>query len=135
MIVQYQYVTWSPPNLTADEELEFGRQIALVGREHFVREFRKSIAKAKPQAQKTGITSWPPAGRWAFVIIFGGFILFGLSLMTGSDWGRLFGRMIPLLVIVLGIYFVSVHFATRRFEKWIDSLVARYAAHVARGGS
>ena len=38
--VQYQYVTWNPPTLTEEQEVELGRQIALVGRDHFVREFR-----------------------------------------------------------------------------------------------
>ena len=134
MIVQYQYVTWSPANLTDEEELELGRQIALVGRDHFVRDFRKSIGKTKPQQQKTGIAAWSPGARWSFIIVFGGLMLYGLTLMTERDWGRLFARLIPLMVIVLGIYFVSVHFATRKFERWIDRLVGRYAAHVARGG-
>ena len=135
MIVQYQYITWNPPHLTEAEELEFGRQIALVGREHFVREFRKSIGKTKPQQEKTGIAAWSPGARWTFIVVFGGIMLFGLTQMTERDWGHLFARMIPLMVIVLGIYFVSVYFATRKFGKWIDHLVARYAAHVARGGT
>jgi phosphotransferase system glucose/maltose/N-acetylglucosamine-specific IIC component len=61
-------------------------------------------------------------------------MLYGLTLMTERDWGHLFASLIPLMVIVLAIYFVSFYFATRKFEKWIDRLVARYAAHVARGG-
>ena len=36
----------SPAPEPKQEELELGRQIALVGREHFVREFRKSIGKS-----------------------------------------------------------------------------------------
>jgi hypothetical protein len=130
MMVQYSYVTWSPPSLTESQELELGRQIALVGREHFVREFRKSIGKSQ-QPRKGGIADWPPAARWAFIVVFGGFILFGLAQMDESAWRGL----VALLVMVLGIYFVSVYFATRKFERWIDRLVARYAAHVARGGT
>jgi hypothetical protein len=96
MIAQYQYITWNPPHLTEAEELEFGRQIALVGRDHFIREFRNSAGKTKPQQEKTGIAAWSPAARWAFSIGFGGFVLFGLSLMTARDWGHLFNRLFIL---------------------------------------
>ena len=131
MLVQYQYVTWSPPNLTDADELELGRQIALLGREHFVRDFRPSIGKAKPNHQRQGgIGSWPPFARWAYITVFSSLCLFGLALM---DWRARRG-LFAAIVMVLGIYFVSVYFATRKFEKWIDRLVARYAAHVARGG-
>jgi len=131
MVVQYKYITWNPPNLTQAEELELGREIALVGREHFVREFRKSINRGKPQQQKTGIAAWPTGARWTFLVVFGGLMLFGLSQMTDRDWGDMARHIIPIMVIVFSIYFASVYFATRKFERWIDRLVARYAAHVA----
>jgi len=124
-------VTWNPPLLTPEQELEFGRQIALVGREHFVRDFRNSIGKTKPPQEKAGIAAWPPIVRWAFVIVVGAFLLFGLTLMTDRDWSRLFAY----LIFIVGVYLVSVYLATRKFEKWIDGLVAKYAAHVARGGN
>jgi hypothetical protein len=129
MIVQYQYVTWSPPSLTDEEELEYGRQIALVGREHFVREFRKSILGSQ-QPKEGGISSWHPAARWAFTAAFVSLMLFGLTLMNERQWSG----MIMLMIMALAIYFVSAYFAARKYEKWIDHLVARYAAHVARGG-
>lgn len=133
MIVQYQYVIWSPPQLTEAQELELGRQIALVGRDHFVREFRKSIGKTKVGRKKTGIAAWPSGARWAFIVVFGGLMLFGALQMTGREWGQLFARMIVLSVFVLAIWFVSVYLAAQKFERWIDHLVAKYAAHVARG--
>jgi len=132
--VTYSYVTWNPPNLSDVEELELGRQIALVGREHFIREFRKSIGKRQQQQQKVGIAAWSPGARWTFIIVFVGLAIFGLSQMTEREWRSLSLRIIAILVVVLSIYFVSVYFATCKFEKWIDHLVSRYAAHVARGG-
>ena len=134
MIVQYQYITWNPPHLSEAEELELGRQIALVGREHFVKEFRKSIGKSAAESYQTRYANPSPA-RKAFTYIILGISAVGLFLMTKKDWGNMMARLIPLLVIVLGIYLISLYLATRKFERWIDHLVARYAAHVARGGT
>lgn len=158
MIVQYQYITWNPPHLTEEQELELGRQIALVGREHFVREFRKSIGKSAAQAHQARQSSPPPARdaaassplrrtlkaldnglQWAGVVFIVALVVVGLVMMTGRDLEQIFARMIPVMIpamiIVLGIWFGSVYFATRKFERWIDHLVAKYAAHVARGGT
>ena len=154
MIVQYQYITWNPPHLTDEEELELGRQIALVGREHFVREFRKSIGKSAAQAYQARQSSPTPARddadlsplrrtlkaldnglQWAGVVFIVVMVVVGLVLMTGRDLEQIFARMIPVMLIVLAIWFGSVHIATRKFERWIDHLVAKYAAHVARGGT
>ncbi len=134
MIVQYQYILWNPPHLTEAEELEFGRRIALVGRDHFVREFRESIGKAKPHQPKTDTPALSPGAAWACLIVVGGLSLFGLTSMTEREWRRMSFLIILVMVIVLSIYFGSVYLATRKFELWIDKLVAKYAAHVARGG-
>jgi hypothetical protein len=154
MIVYYQYIRWSPPHLTETEELELGRQIALMGREHFVREFRKSISKsaARVNEARHPVSSPPRENKdsspvrktlgalndglqWAGVVVFFVIVASGLVLMTGTDWGRLVAAIIPLSVIVLSIYFVSLYLAMRKFERWTDHLVAGYAAHVARGGT
>jgi len=122
--VRYSYVTWNPPHLTEDEELSLGRQIAAQGREHFVTEFRKSIGKPKGQQQRQ------PASplKIFFAIIF---FVVCFAVIIGAG---LFPVCAVLIIFVTGIYLVSVHFATRKFEKWTDRLIARYAAHVARGG-
>ena len=123
MMVPYRYITWRPPHLADEEELELGRQIAVQGREHFVAAFRKSIAKPTGQPER------PPASPLTifFAILF--FVVcFWVIISTG-----MFPHVAVLLVMFSGIYLVSVHFATRKFENWIDRLVAKYAAHVARG--
>jgi len=159
MIVQYQYITWSPPNLSEAEEVELGRQIALVGREHFVREFRKSIGKTAAsvsQARHPDFSLTPQQNnsspvrkafkaidqglQWAGVFFILGLIVVGIVILTlKGDWGNLLARVmiaaIPVIIVVVGIYLASVYLATQKFEKWIDHLVARYAAYVARGGS
>ena len=130
MIVQYPYITWSPPRLTPEEAIELGRQIARDGRENFEREFRKSLGKAKPQQRQTGIQKWPAPARYALLVAVVALCLCGVASMPAREWTRLF----VLMVMVLGIYGISAWSAYRRFCKWVDYLIANYAAHVARGG-
>ena len=115
--------------MTQEDAIEFGRQIAMNGRENFVREFRKSLGKAKPQRQQSGIQNWPASARYALMLAVLALCLFGLASMPAREWVRLF----VLMVMVMGIYGFSAWFAYRRFCKWVDYLIANYAAHVARG--
>jgi Flp pilus assembly protein TadB len=121
--VKYSYVTWDPPYLSEEEELALGRQIAAQGREQFVAEFRKRMWKRKGQPK-----SQPASPLKIFFAIL--FFIACISFIVAVGKGPL---LVFLLVMVLGIYFVSMHFATRKFEKWVDRLVAKYAAHVAKG--
>lgn len=124
MIVSYSYVTWDPPHLTADEELSLGREIAIKGREQFVAEFRANIGK-QPSDQQ----GQPASPLRVFVTII--FLVGCLAVIVSA------GMFLPVAVIIVfvtGIYLVSVHIATRKFEKWVDRLIARYAAHIALGG-
>jgi hypothetical protein len=130
MIVQYAYISWSAPRLTQEEAIELGRQIAMNGRESFVREFRKSLSKVKPEQQQGGIQNWPAVARYAVLIAVLALCFFGLTAMPAREWVRMF----ILMAIVMCIYGMSAWFAYRRFCKWVDYLIANYAAHVARGG-
>ena len=122
--IRYSYISWEPPKLTDEEELAMGREIAAQGREHFVAEFRKSIGRRKGQPERQ------PA---APLKIFGAILFFvvGISFIVAVGMGPflVFG-----IVVITGIYLLSMHFATRKFERWIDHLVAKYAAYVAKGG-
>ena len=128
MVVQYSYITWTPPRLAPEEALELGRQIAIRGRETFITEFRQSMGKCKPQQAKQ-LEKTTPA-RYIFNICILVLVLFGLFTMPGREWGRMF----VLILIFSAVYGISAWFAYRRFCKWVDYLVANYAAHVARGG-
>jgi hypothetical protein len=114
--------------------LELGRRIAALGREQFEREFRESIKKAhlKNQPPRTGIRAWPEEVRYAIlVVLFGGMFLF---LAKEGLAERFMVGVVPLVVMVALVYYGSVFFAVRRFNKWVDALIAAYAGHVARGG-
>jgi hypothetical protein len=128
MIVRYSYISWNPPRLAPAEAIELGRQIALQGREPFIREFRKSLAKPTPQQQRNSFKTWPAPARYALLIAVLALCLFGLVSMPAREWGRL----VLLMAMVMGIYGVSAWLAYRRFSKWVDYLIANYAAHIAK---
>jgi len=133
MIVNYPYISWSAPSLTEREELELGRRIAEVGEKQFEREFRESIRRArlKNQPPRTGIAAWPEEIRYSILalLLVGG----GISLVCAGLVRQFIGRAIPLCLAGVIIYYGSVFLAVRRFNKWVHSLVAKYAKHVAMG--
>ena len=122
--VRYSYVTWNPPHLTNEEELALGRQIAAQGRESFVADFRKNIGKPKGQVERKPATPL----KMFFAIIF---FVVCFAVIIGAG---LFPFCAVIIIFITGIYLVSMHFATRKFEKWVDMLIAKYAAYVAKGG-
>ena len=166
LIIRYHTLDWTPPILSQDEEIELGRQIALVGRDHFMREFRKSLKLAKPPPPPTQPPPPPVTSpktypalilhiittviAWVYLTILVlaliAFILlliwglFNISDFTIStrEWRYILVKIgvttAIVSVFVAGHYAISAWLAQRRYSRWIDSLVTRYAAHIARGG-
>ena len=141
----YSYISWNPPKLTEQEELELGRQIAIQGREHWVKEFRRSLgkslqehAKKNPYESMNYTKNWNPVVRRIFNVALAIMVLAGLCLMSEKDWkdlgARILSLLIPGAIIITAILLFSYHRATRKFDSWVDYLVAKYAAHVAKGG-
>lgn len=122
--VRYTYFMWFPPKLSEEEELAYGRKIAAEGRDKFVNEFRKNMWKSQEHENTT-----PASPLKIFLIIL--LFIAGIYFIFQIGKGPVF---VTLMLIVLGIYFVSMHLAARSFEKWVDSLIGKYAAHIARGG-
>jgi len=89
-----------------------------------VAEFRKSIGRRKGQPERQ-----PASPLKIFIAIL--FFVGGISFVVAVGMGPL---LVFGIVMITGIYLVSMHFATRKFERWIDHLVAKYAAHAAKGG-
>jgi hypothetical protein len=136
MVVPITYASWKPPKLTEQEELEFGRQIALQGRKKWAKEFRKSLGKSVTKSYESMdyTKNWNPTVRRIFNIGMAIFILAGLCLMTKDDWKNLGSILIPIAIIGVAVILVSYYWTTRKFDSWVDYLVAKYATHVAKGG-
>ena len=141
----YSYVSWSPPKLSEQEELELGRQIAIQGRDHWANEFRKSMSKSLKEHAKTTPSesmdytrNWNPHIRRIFRIGLAIMVITGLRLMNQKEWGnlerKLLSVVVPATIIFTVILVLSYRRATSRFENWVDYLVSKYASHVAKGG-
>jgi hypothetical protein len=141
------YISWNPPKLTEEEELELGRQIAIQGRAHWSKEFRKSLGKSLKEHTKKNpnpyesmdyTKNWNPIVRKIFNVALAIMILAGLCLMSENDWEdfgvRMLTLLVPAVIIVTAILLFSYRHATQKFDSWVDYLVAKYAAHVAKGG-
>jgi hypothetical protein len=133
MMIQYRYFSWSPPHLSAAEEIELGRLIATHGREEFVRDFRERMEKGhlKNRPAPTGIAAWPKEVRYMILVV-----LFGVGaiyIVRAGLMEQAVGTCVPIIVIVSLVYYGSMFFAMRRFNRWLDRLIARYAESVAKG--
>ena len=127
MVVGYYLFNWKRPQLSEAEEIEFGRQIALRGREQFIRDFRRSM-KRRPKREKQQFTP----GRILLTILMGGLCLFGLVSMTASDYKELGLRLVfvggPAGLLCSLFTYMSMRDCERRFREWMDFLVAKYAS-------
>jgi hypothetical protein len=65
------------------------------------------------------------------VVVLGGMLF--LIFMSGLGGGFLV-TAVPVCVMVMLIYYGSVFFAVRRFNRRADYLIGKYAAHAARSG-
>ncbi len=124
-LVRYRLYSWSRPKLTLEEEIAVGREIAVKGKDVFLRQApylseieRQRIENAKKQTavQKIGIIVLA-------VIFFGPAIIF-----LGADWIRILIVLVPVLIVSIG----SLLTAKASYRKWADEMVTKYAAHVAK---
>ena len=133
MMVRYAYFTWSPPHLSERDEIELGRRISVLGREMFIKELRENLEKRPgPPRPRTGIAAWPKEIRYLILIVLfgGGFIWIAQQ----PDGGPVIARGVILCVIILLIYYASMAIVMWRVNRWVDSIISNYAAHVAAGG-
>jgi multisubunit Na+/H+ antiporter MnhG subunit len=124
-LVRYRLYSWSRPKLTLEEEVAVGHEIAIKGKDIFLRQTpylsaveRQRIENAKKQtvAQKIGVIALA-------VLFFGPAIIF-----LGVDWTRFLIVLVPVLIVSIG----SLLAAKASYRKWVDEMLAKYAAHVAK---
>lgn len=131
MEVKFSYITWTPPKLTEEEEFEYGRQIAIQGREFWIKEFQKNVYRSVGNIAKQP----PPQSKSSNLV--GGVVLIVclLGICLDPHIRERFVRLIVVLsVFACAILFGSIYLAKRQFNHWVNGLVAKYAAHVAKGG-
>jgi hypothetical protein len=124
-LVRYRLYSWSRPKLTLEEEIAVGREIAIKGKDVFLHQApylseieRQRIENAKKQTvvQKIGMIVLA-------ILFFGPAIIF-----LRADWIRILIVLVPVLIVSIG----SLLAAKASYRKWVDEMVAKYAAHVAK---
>lgn len=121
MIVKFRLVWWDKPVLSDAEQIECGRKIALVGKEPFVDEFLKS-AGSESYKKDIEYTAEQKVRSLIFVLLMG----IGIYLLGK---GKVF---LVILGFVLSLYFLSTAVSVLRLNLWLNELVKKYAAHVAK---
>lgn len=126
MIAIVPIYSWKPPKLTKQEEIEYGRKIAELGKECFIKEFQRSFGGERISFREYWLTRTKGQKVW---FAFGWMLLiFGIIDVPGHVWMfMLYGA--GAVTMVAG---TSIYLANRRFTNWLDSLVEKYAAHTAR---
>jgi hypothetical protein len=124
-LVRYRLYSWSRPKLTLEEEIAIGREIAIKGKDVFLRQApylseieRQRIENASKQTvvQKIGIITLA-------ALFFGPVIIF-----LGVTWIRILIVLVPVLIVSIG----SLLAAKASYRKWVDEMVAKYAAQIAK---
>ena len=121
MLIVYRIVWWDKPLLSEAEEIECGRKIALIGKKPFVDEFLKS---AGPKNYKEGVVYTRGQTIASFFFIISMFIAVFLM-----DKLRL---LLVVLSFILGLYLISTFISLIRLNLLLNSLVKKFASHVAQ---
>jgi hypothetical protein len=127
LYVRYNVYGWTPPKLSPEQEIEIGREIALHGRSKILelapylseRE-RQQIAAAKNRTATQKITVTTVA-----VLFFG-----ACRYVIASNRALLVPFLIALFAIG-GFSLTSLLGARAAYRKWVDEMLAKYAAHTA----
>jgi hypothetical protein len=117
--IQYQLYFWNPPTLSAEQEIQIGREIAMQGRDVFLKK-----APYLPGNQRQLVEQAPPIKPRgiAILIVFCGAMLWFFAVF----WWLLIG-LVPILLLSIG----SLLHSRSRYRKWVDEMIGKYAAHEA----
>lgn len=125
MFIPYNIYSWVPPKLTPEQEIQIGKEIAQEGREKFLRRYHPYLSK-KEQERITDAEDWTTTQRIRVIVI--GVLFLGAIIFFAAP---VFVIALPAIVIVLAVSLGSMYFARSRYRRWVDEMIAKYAAHVA----
>jgi len=125
MYILYNIYSWNPPKLTPEQEIYLGREIALAGREAFLRRYHPYLSK-KEQAQVQMSQNMTTSQKIKALII--GALFFAPMIF--------FGPAVPLVLLVafvpiVGLSMGSLLLSRNRYRRWVDEMIGKYAKHVA----
>jgi hypothetical protein len=119
MYIRYSVYLWTPPILTPEQEVQIGRQIVMEGRETFLK--RAPYLSQEDQRRMEAAQHYTTKQRIVLGTIFAAMMIAVVVLF----WPILLG-IIPILLYSGG----SLLHARYRYHRWVDDMIAKYAASV-----
>jgi hypothetical protein len=126
--IRYNVYFWAPPTLTPEQEIHIGGEIAREGREAFLERHHPYLSK-REQEQIVEAKNRTPAQNarvWIVATLFFGPLLF-------FAWPVILIGLLACIPI-FGLSIGSMLLSKGRYRRWVDEMVAKYAAHAAQHG-
>lgn len=123
MYVRYNIYLWTPPKLTAQEEIQIGRQIVLEGRDVFL---QKAPYLSENEQRYIESAKHRTPTQWVILWV----IALGVAIPV------LIVAWIPFLIVLVPVLIfsgTSLLHARARYRNWVDEMIGKYAAYVAKG--
>ncbi|MGA2312024.1 MAG: hypothetical protein ABSF87_06625 [Xanthobacteraceae bacterium] len=118
-MIRYFLYFWTPPILTAAQEIEMGRLILLEGREKFMERtapFREGIG-GRQKLTNFGLRQWIVVAAFVALVI--------PALMV-------FWLPVLIATVLIGCYSGGSLLLSRHYHRqWTDQMIAKYATSVA----
>jgi hypothetical protein len=135
-MIKYFIYFWSPPTLAYEEEVEVGKQIVLMGREKFLEltPYLSQEGRSRNKYYRNLRNNNP--GRYAWTVLIA-VSFFAIAIYTIIATNHLANFLIVLLIagVPIGLLSIgSMMSARARYRRWVDEMVAKYAAHMAKLG-
>ena len=125
--VKIPYKSWSPPELSLEDELSLGKHIAEIGRKNFVDEFNRKLYKQhSSEAQNESPASPVRVFVTVLVLVVIAFLLFAYAPR------ELIARVVAVTTVALIVWFGSIAWTSNKFDRWVNRLLAQYAEHQAK---
>jgi hypothetical protein len=119
LYIRYSVYLWTPPILTPEQEIQIGHQIVVEGREVFLK--RAPYFSHEDQRHIEAARHYTTKQRIVLGTIFAAMMIAVVVLF----WPILLG-IIPILLYSGG----SLLHARNRYHRWVDDLIAKYAASI-----
>lgn len=129
MYVKYSLYFWNPPILTPQQEIEVGRMFTEMGREAAIK--RAPYLAANERAHMAA-AQHRTAGQWAILM------LIAVAFFGGCAWVIVSNRVLLVtfgiaLIPLLAFSLPTLLSSRRRYERWVDLMMARYVKALQQG--
>jgi hypothetical protein len=121
-------MSWNPPELSPEEELRLGEHIATVGRETFVAEFNKKLYRHESSSRTAESANTNPKSVFFAAVA----LVLILFLVIAYAPEALKAQIFSAGAVVTIVWFGSIAWASHKFDRWVNRLLAQYAEHRAK---